>query len=81
MGIGCLGCTQYLLVRGIRFAVADILHYGSRKEIHVLLYNADMISETLELDLSDIHAVQTYASAAYIIESGNETAQGCFSCT
>ena len=81
MRIGGPCRTKYLLVRCIRFSIAYILHDRSRKQIYILLYNTNMISQTLQLDISHVHAVQTHASAAHIVKPGDQTAEGCFSRT
>ena len=81
MGIGCFGSAKHFFIRGVRLSIPDVLHHCPGKQIHVLLYNAYMVPETLQLDFSHIRAVQAYASAAHIIESGNETAQGCLTRT
>ena len=56
-------------------AVADILDYRACEKIYILLHDTDMISEALELDVTDVRAVDLNGSVRYIVKSRNEATQ------
>ena len=72
------GRLVHLFLCGVRLAIADILKNRIGKEEHVLLDNADVLVNGPLLHLAHIHPVNANATGGYVIEPGNQLAQGGF---
>ena len=77
MCISKLGCFDYLFPGCTGSAIADILDYRACEKINILLHDSDVIPEALELDVTDIFAVDLYRAVSNIVKSRNEAAESC----
>ena len=69
---------RQLLFGGVDAAVADVFADGAGKEKHVLLHNADVAAQRIQLDMLDILAVEENAAFADIIKARNQLAERGF---
>lgn len=69
------GGLDYLLIRGIGAAVANVFQNGVRKQEHILLDNADGLVEAVLLNVPHVLAVNGDAAFRYIVKSGNQLAE------
>ena len=77
MCISKLGCFDYLFPGCTGSAIADILDYRTGEKLYILLHDSDVIPEALELDVTDIFAVDLYRAVSNIVKSRNEAAESC----
>ena len=89
IGLKALGHSQNVLVDfrllcrrndllhgGIRPAVADIFQHRIREQEHVLLDDADVLMEAPLGHIPDVQSVNGNAAAGYVVEPGDQLAQG-----
>ena len=76
--VGILRRFLDLLLGGILFSISDVLPDGSRKDIHILLDNADGLPQAFELQLANVVTVHQNAAAGDVIKSGQQGANGGF---
>ena len=66
------------LVCGARSAVPYVLSDCIREQEHILLHDADVLSEGVPVDLADIHAADPNRSGVDIVKPRNQLAKGGF---
>ena len=71
----------HLLLRGIRLAEADIGADGIVEQIHILEHHGNVGKQAFAGHLSDVHAAHGNAAVIYIIETGEQAADGGFAGT
>ncbi len=74
MGIGFFCRFNDFFPAGLRFSVADIFQNRSRKQIHILLHDSDMVAQIRQFNLADILAIHPDRTACHIIKSRNQAA-------
>ena len=62
MGIGFFGRLNHFLSGRIRPAVKNIIHDSARKEIDVLLHDADIAAQALQRHVPDVLSVDADAA-------------------
>ncbi|MNG07958.1 hypothetical protein D3C84_912860 [compost metagenome] len=63
-----------MLFGRFQIAVSNILTDRAGEQEYVLLHNADMFAERFQLHLTNIEAVNRYASFAHFVETGQKAA-------
>ena len=70
-----------LLIRSARLSICDIIPDRTVKQIDILLYSSDIISETLQSQTADIFSVNSDPSLCYIIKAWQKRTDGSFPAT
>ena len=70
---------DYLFPGRTGLAVTDVLDDSSGEKIYVLLNDADMVTQALELDVTDIFSVDLNRTAGNVVEPRNKAAERCLS--
>jgi hypothetical protein len=78
VSIGQLCCGDTLFVSSIQFAIADVFHNRSRKEIGLLENNAERATKIALFDFVDVDTVITDLAVGNIIETIEKVGDGCF---
>ena len=68
------------LIGCIQLAVADVLHNGSREEIHILEHDAERVPEVRLFDVVDVDAVVADLAVGDVVEAVNEVCDRSFAC-
>mgnify|MGYP000706986087 CR=1 FL=1 len=76
LGTGQTGRFDDLLTGGTGLAVGDVVRHRAAEQIHVLLDDADVLTQALEGDVLDVLPVDEDAAAGHIVEAGDKVAQG-----
>ena len=71
MCIRKLSCFDYLFFGGTGLSVAYVFQNRSGKKIDVLLYDSNVVSKALELDVTDVFSVDLNIAFGYIVKSRN----------
>ena len=79
--IGGLSSLDTIFVRCVQFAVTDVVHYSTRKQVCVLQNHTKRSSEVSLLDLVDVDAVVSDLTVGNIVESVDEVGNCCLTCT
>ena len=61
-----------------RFSICNVVIYRTGKQVNILLYDTDILSNTLHRIVFHIHPINGNPAAGHIIKSGNQIAHGCF---
>ena len=67
-----------LFIRGVLFAITDIVGNRTREQACLLRNETDLSAELLLSELADINTADTDSAAAYVIKSRNEINQRRF---
>ena len=67
-----------LFIRSSRFSICNIIPDCTVKQIDILLYSSDIISETLQSQAADIFSINSDPSLCYIIKAWQKRTDSSF---
>ena len=67
-----------LLPGSAGLAVGDVLLHRAAEQVHVLLYDTDILPQALQGDPADVLPVNEDAAAGHLVKAGDQVAQGSF---
>ena len=79
--MGQSGCSIDFFVRGIQLSVPDVFHNGSGKQVGILKYDSQRMTEICLLDLVDVDSVVADLTVLHIIETVDQVCNRGFTCT